>query len=366
MAIAISLIVVVVLSLLFNFLSPYWFTPLASNWGQMDDTLVITLWICGFVFVAITLFMAYAIIRFRHSEGRRAAYEPENKKLEWWLTGVTTVGIVSMLVPGLYVWAKFVDVPKDALRVEAVGQQWQWSFRFPGKDGRLGSVDTKFIGGDNPFGLHSGNPYGQDDILIQNNEVHLPLGKPIQVLLRAKDVLHDFYVPHFRVKMDVVPGLVTSLWFTTTRTGAFEIACAEYCGVGHHTMRGKVIVEEEGAFLAWLDAQPTFAQAMAGAGVRGGDDLAERGRKLAQAQGCLGCHSLDGSKSAGPSWKGLFGKKEMLADGGTVLVDEAYLKESIANPGAKVVKDYAPMMPPYNLSGEELDVLIAYTKSLSN
>lgn len=370
MTVAILLVVIALASVLFHALSPWWLTPLASNWHQMDATLIITLWISAIVFVAIILFIAYAVIRFRYRPERRAAYEPENKKLEWWLIGLTSVGVVAMLVPGLYVWAKFVDIPKDALTFETVGQQWQWSFRFPGKDGKFGSVDATFISVENPFGLHSGNPFGQDDVLVQGNEVHLPRGRPVKVLLRAKDVLHDFYVPHFRVRMDAVPGMVTGLWFIPTRTGRFELACSEYCGVGHHTMRGLVVVEEEAAFQTWLKTQPTFAQsmnkvAMSKVAAGTGDGLAARGRDLAQARGCLGCHSVDGSRSAGPTWKGLYGKTETLANGSTVVVDDDYLKQSISDPNAMIVKGYSPVMPPYNFSGEELDALIAYTRDLS-
>ena len=140
MILAIALVLLVVGSVLFHFLSPWYFTPIASNWGTIDDTISITFWVTGFVFVAVNLFMAYCVIRFRHRKGRRAAYEPENKKLEWWLTGVTTVGVAAMLAPGLFVWANFVDVPEDAPIVEVVGQQWHWSYRFPGKDGKLGTV----------------------------------------------------------------------------------------------------------------------------------------------------------------------------------------------------------------------------------
>jgi cytochrome c oxidase subunit 2 len=364
MAVAIVLVLIGIVSILFNVLSPWWFTPLASNWDQMDTTLIITLWITGIAFITIILFIAYAAIRFRHQEGRRAAYEPENKKLEWWLIGLTSVGIVIMLVPGLFVWAKFVKIPKEALTFEAVGQQWQWSFRFPGKDGVLGRVDTRLINAKNPFGLHSGNPYGQDDILVQSNEVHLPVGRPVQVLLRSKDVVHDFYVPHFRVKMDAVPGMISRFWLTLTKSGRFEIACAEYCGLGHHTMRGLAVVEEEDAFQAWLNAQPTFAQTL-GEAKGTGNDLIEQGRQLVQARGCLSCHSIDGSPSPGPTWKGLYGKTETLADGSKVVVDEKYLKESIVNPSAALVKDYAPIMPPYNFTSEELEALIAYTRDLS-
>jgi heme/copper-type cytochrome/quinol oxidase subunit 2 len=136
MGVAIVLVLLVAASVLFHFLSPWYFTPIASNWGTIDDTISITFWVTGAVFVIVNLFMAYAVYRYRHRTGGRAHYEPENKKLEWWLLGLTTVGVAAMLAPGLFVWAKFVDVPKDAMVVEALGQQWHWMYRFPGKDGK--------------------------------------------------------------------------------------------------------------------------------------------------------------------------------------------------------------------------------------
>ncbi len=260
MAIAVVIILLVVGSVLFHFLSPWWFTPIASNWQMMDDTVNITFWVTGIVFVAVNLFMAYAIIRYRHRNGRTARYEPENKRLEWWLTIATTVGVAAMLTPGLFVWAKFVDVPQDAAVVEALGRQWNWSYRFPGKDGVLGATSAKLVAAGNPFGIDPGDPRGRDDVLIANPELHLPIGKPVKLLLRSQDVLHNFTVPQFRVKMDLVPGLVTHLWFTPTRTGAFDVLCEELCGVAHFAMRGRVVVDDERAFEAWFAGQPTFAE----------------------------------------------------------------------------------------------------------
>lgn len=365
MAIAIALVLIVVFSLAFNFLSPWWFLPLASNWASMDNTIIMTLVIAGVVFTAVTIFTAYAVVKYRYRPDRRAAYEPENKKLEYWLMGITSAGIVAMLTPGLTVWHDYLDVPKDAMVVEAVGQQWQWSFRLPGKDNILGLVDTRLINADNPFGLHDGNEFGQDDVLIDGNELHLPLGKPVKVLLRSKDVLHDFYVPQFRAKMDMVPGQVSRLWFTPTKAGKYEIACAEYCGIGHFAMRGFVVVDEPEAYQTWLTSQQTFAQkkeAKAGATM---DPVAAKGQKLAADRGCLGCHSVDGAAGMGPTWKGLYGKTEKLSDGSNVVADDNYLKESILNPNAKVVDGFAPAMPPYDMNAEEVAAIIAYTKYLS-
>lgn len=273
MFVAVILVLVGVGSVVFHFLSPWWWTPIASNWGYIDDTIIITFWITGVVFVAIILFMAYCVYRFRHQEGTRAVYEPENKKMEWWLTILTTLGVVGMLTPGLFVWNQYVTVPEGATEFEVLGQQWQWAFRYPGKDGVMGTSDALLVSSDNPFGLHQDDPNGQDDILIEGDDLHLSLDKPVKALLRSVDVIHDFYVPQFRAKMDLVPGQVTFFWFIPTRTGSFEILCAELCGVGHHVMRGWVIVEEEADYQAWLDEQPTFAQSLARATKGAGDDV---------------------------------------------------------------------------------------------
>jgi cytochrome c oxidase subunit 2 len=260
MATALILILVAVGSVLFHLMSPWWWTPIASNWGYIDNTISITFWITGVVFVAIVLFIGYCVFRFRHQDGRRAAYEPENKRLEWWLTIVTAVGVAAMLAPGLFVWRQFVTVPEEASEFEVVGQQWQWSFRLPGKDGRLGTSDTRNVSSDNPLGLNLSDPSGQDDVVIEGGDLHLPIGKPVKVLLRSIDVLHNFYVPEFRAKMDMVPGLVTYYWFTPTRTGTFGILCAELCGIGHPQMRGSVVIDTENDYQAWLQQQKTFAR----------------------------------------------------------------------------------------------------------
>jgi len=266
MAVAVVIVLLVIGSILFHMFSPWWFTPLASNWGTMDNALIITFWITGVVFVAINLFMAYAVWRYRQRRGHEAEYDPENPKLELWLTGVTTVGVVAMLAPGLIVWQEFITVPEDAHVMEVMGQQWQWTYRFPGEDGVLGAADVSQISFDNPFGLKPDDPYGRDDVLIVDNEVHLPIDRPVKVLLRSVDVLHDFYVPQFRAKMDLVPGMVSYLWFTPTKTGTYEVMCAELCGLSHHNMRGYVVVDSQGDFEAWLGEQETFSDLLAQSG----------------------------------------------------------------------------------------------------
>jgi len=304
--IAIAIVLLVIGTVAFHLLNPWWFTPIASNWTMMDDTVNLTFWVTGAVFVAVNLFMAYAIVRYRHRKGqtRRAEYEPEYKKLEWWLIGLTSIGVIAMLAPGLVVWAKFVTVPDDAAVVEVTGQQWSWGFRLPGKDGVLGAIDASLIGADNPFGMDVNDPRGRDDVLIPGSELHLPLDQPVKVLLRSKDVLHNFTVPQFRVKMDMVPGMVTFLWLTPTRTGEFEILCEELCGMGHFAMRGRVVVDEAAAYQAWLDGQQTFAQLQA----RPAADLVAGQATFAVCSACHGPQAegnpaVNAPKLSGlPSW----------------------------------------------------------------
>jgi cytochrome c oxidase subunit 2 len=287
MAIAVALIVLALGSVLFHFLSPWYFTPLASNWGAIDHTISITFWVTGTVFVAVSGFTALAVWRFRHRPDARASYEPENKKLEWRLLIVTTLGVAAMLAPGLLVWAKFVQVPEEATMVEVVAQQWNWSYRLPGKDGQLGRVDARYVTAENPFGLSPDDANGRDDVLITSPELHLPLNAPVKLLLRSKDVLHNFSVAQIRVKMDFVPGLVTYVWFTPTRTGTFDLLCEELCGIGHFAMRGRIVVEDAPTYQAWLDRQPTLAQVHArppGDAVAGKVNFAV----------CAACHGAQG------------------------------------------------------------------------
>ena len=263
MPVAIAIAALVLGSIAFHLFSPWWQTPIASNWTSIDLALDVTLWICAAAFISLNLFMAYALMRYHHRPGMRADYEPENTSLEKRLTFWTAIGIVGMLAPGLAAWAKYVEVPKDAAIVEAVGQQWQWTFRYPGPDGVLGIAAVNHMTPENQFGIDPEDPFGRDDILIETNEMHLPVGKPVKMILWSKDVLHDYYVPEFRAKMDLVPGIVTYFWMTPTKNGTFDILCAELCGVGHHEMRGTVIVEPREDYETWLAEQITFAEILA-------------------------------------------------------------------------------------------------------
>lgn len=283
----IAIILLVLISVLLQLFTPWWLTPIASNWSSIDGTIDITMWVTGLVFIAVNLFLAWCVYRFRYSKQRRSTYEPENKKLEAWLTGITALGVAAMLTPGLFVWADFVNVPEEAHEVEVLGQQWQWSFRYPGADGVLGAADSGAVTAENPFGMDPDDPNGQDDILVSESVMHLPLDRPVKLLLRSKDVLHDYAVAEFRVKMDLVPGAVTYMWLTPTVAGTYDILCEELCGLGHHVMRGRVTVEDSASYDAWLASQPTFAELQA---LADGDPA--QGQAMYAV--CAACHGANG------------------------------------------------------------------------
>ncbi len=260
MLVALVMVLVVAGSLIFHFLSPWRATPIASNWGFIDDTMALTFWITGAGFVGVVLFMAYCLYRFRSQPGRLATYEPENRRLELLLGGVTTLAVIILLAPGLSVWGRYITPPEGAMEFEAVGVQWNWNFRLPGRDKQLGASDVRYIEGSNTLGVSPVDPRSQDDLIVTSGEIHVPQGASIKVLLRSIDVLHDFYVPEIRAKMDLVPGMETYFWFTATKIGQYEILCVAYCGMGHPQMRGMLFVESEADYRAWLDRQQTFSQ----------------------------------------------------------------------------------------------------------
>ena len=250
---------VIVGSILFHVFTPWWWTDIASNWGAMDDTIVLTFWIGGGVFIAVCLFMVYCVFKFSYKEGRKVDYKPENNKLEIILTVATTLGVAALLAPGLIIWNQYINTPSNAIDIEVMARQWGWQYRLPGKDGKLGTSNIININDQNPFGINLDDQNGRDDILIQSDELHLKTNRPVQILLKSTDVLHNFYVPQFRAKMDAVPGLVTYYWFEPNKEGDYEVLCAEYCGVGHYGMRAKVVVDNEENYDKWLEQQETFS-----------------------------------------------------------------------------------------------------------
>ena len=263
MFVAIIFVLIIVGSIIFHFWSPWWWTPVASNWGNIDDTIILTFWVTGAVFVAVCLFMSYCVWAYRYRPDRKAEYKPEDKKLEFRLTWLTALGVAALLAPGLVVWNKFITVPENAMKIEVVAYQWGWNYRLPGADGVLGKTSVGLISDDNPYGLDSSDPNSKDDILVMDADLHLEINQPVKVELRSFDVLHNFYVPQFRAKMDMLPGIITYYWFIPEKKGDYEILCAEYCGTGHYAMRGRVLVDDEKDYSNWLAKQISFEKMLA-------------------------------------------------------------------------------------------------------
>lgn len=231
----------------------------------------------------------------------------------------------------IFVWG-FKDfvrlhiVPANATEIKVTAQKWFWSF--------------DYADGANSVG-----------------ELVVPVGKPIKLLMSSKDVIHSFFIPAFRVKMDVLPNRYTITWFEATHTGEFDLFCAEFCGKGHSEMLGKVKVLPEEEYQKWLEA---------GSGPAAGESLRDYGARVYVKYACNTCHSVDGSKNVGPTFKGLFARRVALADGSMITVDENYLRESMLNPMSKVVAGYNPVMPTFQgmLKDVDIDALIEYIKSL--
>ena len=262
MAIALVLVLVVAGSIVFHLLSPWWWTPIASNWDYIDNTIIITFWITGIVFAAVVLFMAYCVWRFRHREGNTAALR----------AGEQEAGMVAdrrspasasprCWCPACSSGASSSPCRATRPRSRSSAQQWQWSFRLPGKDGKLGTVRHAQ--------RHRGEPARPDRRRIRTARTTSSSRRPTCICRSASrsrcccarsTCCTISTCREFRAKMDMIPGSVTYYWFTPTRTGSFEVLCAELCGQGHAFMRGVGLGRYRGGLLAWLGEQQTFAQ----------------------------------------------------------------------------------------------------------
>ncbi len=262
LSLAITLVAMIVGAVVLTASKIWWFTPLASNWGSLDTLIVITTIICGIVYIVINLIMAYSVNYHRKKEGHKAFFFVDNPRLEWSLIAITAAGIVFLLAPGLYYYAKLITPPQDHMTVEVLAQQWLWSYRYPGKDNTFGASNIKNYTPANPFGIDTKDQASQDDVPSIGEPLHLVLNKPVQLHMRSNDVLHAFYVSEFRVKWDIVPGMITKLWFTPTKVGEFQVYCAELCGVGHYAMNAKVVVMEQADYDKWLAEHATVAQTL--------------------------------------------------------------------------------------------------------
>lgn len=299
--------------------------------------------------VAVALFVFYFLVRYRESAGA-GARPPDDvesgvirRDIPFWLEGVVITGLLALfLMWWVLGFRQFVHIrtpPPESIEVYVTAKQWMWSFAYPEGD-------------------------------ISNTVLYVPVGRPVKLVMTSRDVIHSFFVPEFRLKQDVVPGRMTTMWFEATEPGSYHILCAEYCGTSHSTMRGRVIALPDAEYRAYLAALPSPESPIidltaAGLG-EGSYTLAEMGELVANRYGCLRCHTADGTPHIGPTFARAYGREVPLADGQALIADEAYLTESMMDPLARIHRGYEPVMPSYRglLTAAEIGALVEYIRSL--
>jgi cytochrome c oxidase subunit 2 len=240
------------------FFGHYWlFPPPISQHGQAYDAQFnITLWVTGVIFFLAQVALGYAIIKFR-DKGGTAKYSHGNNVLEAVWTSATALLFIGLVLAGTRIWAAvhFAEAPADALRIEVMSKQFAWAFRYAGPDGKFGRTDLKQINdqGGNPFGVDEKDPAGKDD--ITSASIKVPAGKPILLILRSRDVIHNFFVRELRLKQDIVPGMEIPFHFQADQIGVYEVPCSELCGLGHHQMRTTLEVMSPENFEKWKQEQ---------------------------------------------------------------------------------------------------------------
>lgn len=307
--------------------------PLASAQGVTIDWLFgIHLKLIAFLFALVVVFMLYSIFAFRSEPGDLSdgQHIHGNTKLEITWTVIPLIIVAVMGYIGVVTLRDVTASSPDEMVVEVTGSQWSWRFDYP----EQGLTSTELV---------------------------LPVNQPIRFEITSTDVIHDLWVPEFRVKQDAVPGAVNLLRVTPTVVGNYKVRCAELCGLRHSQMLADVRVLERSEFDSWVGAETARVAAL--------DTPEARGEQLYQTQGCIGCHSLDGTIVVGPSWLNLYGRQEQLDDGTSVIADEDYIRHSILYPGDQIVKGFQNLMPAnYGeiLSENDIEDLIAFIKTIKD
>jgi len=294
--------------------------------GKVDDLYMFILFVSGFFFLLVVGLLAFFLLRYRRrGPGEVTPYITHNFKLEVVWTVVPLLLVTVIFFWGFHGYLEATVPPADALEIQVTAKRWLWQFEYPN--------GTRTI-----------------------NEMHVPVGKPVKLVMSSEDMIHSFYVPSFRLKTDVLPNRYTELWFTPTREGLHALFCAEYCGRGHSDMSGKVWVDSEAKYQDWLENGDQSAQSM---------PLKELGALLYESRGCATCHSLDGTRGQGPSLKNIFGNRQRMASGKVVLVDENYLRTSMLQPQAEILESFEGIMPTFQgvLREREILALIEFIKA---
>lgn len=302
--------------------------PSSTTAGSVDALFYFILIVSAVFFAIIVAAMVVFIVKYRQREDLQIQPSPDhNNKLEvvWTLIPSFIVGIIFFW--GFVTFLDMRQPPDNSYEIQVNAKKWSWSFTYPN-----GHVD---------------------------NNLHVPVDRPVSLVMSSDDVIHSLYIPAFRIKMDVIPGRYTKTWFEANTAGDYTLFCAEYCGTQHSTMLAKVVVHPSGEFDTWLDNAANLLKTMT---------PVEAGEILYVRRGCVQCHSVDGSAKVGPSFLNAYGTEQTLTSGESIQVDENYIRESILEPQAKVRAGYKPVMPTYQgqLKDEEIGALIAYIKSLSS
>jgi cytochrome c oxidase subunit 2 len=258
-AVLFALVVVgTLLSLVVPFVTKsWWLPPVATQHGVgYDQHFMLSMVMCGLILTPAQLALAWVVVRFR-DRGGNATYSHGNNKMEFLWTSLALVFFIAMNVLGQRMWAelRFQPAPAGAAEIEVTGQQFTWNIRYPGADGKFGRTDPHLISDSsgNPLGLDPEDPPGKDDVVLPT--MTLAVNKPVELIIRSKDVTHNFFVPEFRIKQDAVPGLAVKIHFTPTRIGKYEVACSELCGLGHYKMRTFVYVKPQEDYDKWWKEQ---------------------------------------------------------------------------------------------------------------
>ncbi len=301
---------------------PLWPQQASTTAGNVDALFIFLLIVSGLMTLLIFVAVVYFAARYRHRKGVLAEQVEGSTPLEltW---SIIPLGVFMVIFAwGAVVYFKSRTPPRDATEVYVVAKQWMWKLE---------------------------HAEGQREI----NELHVPVGRDVKLIMTSQDVIHSFFVPAFRMKQDVLPGRYTVAWFRATKPGTYHLFCTQYCGTQHSGMIGSIIVQEPAQYEAWMSGGTT-------------GPLSVTGEKIFAELGCVTCHRTD-SQGRGPNLQGVFGKPVLLQDGRTVTADENYIRESILDPGAKVVNGFKPVMPTFQglVSEEQLNALVAYVKSMA-
>ena len=302
---------------------PLW-PPTASGYASQIDVLFGGLLIIGALTAGLVFFlMLFFANKYRHgSNADRSGTTKKTWRFEVSWTAATLLIFVGLAVWGADIYLHLYNPPANAVQIFVVGKQWMWKAQHPG---------------------------GQREI----NELHVPVGQPIRLVLASQDVIHSFFIPALRIKQDVVPGRYETMWFRADKVGRYHLFCAEYCGTDHAHMGGWLTVMSPRDFGRWLQAEG------------GQETLAAQGKDLFRRYGCSGCHEAGGTVRA-PRLEGVFGSPVPLSDGSVVIADERYVRDSILDPKAQVAAGYAPVMPTFagQIGEDDLAKLVAYVESI--